>query len=79
MNFKWFSTGDIPGIGTFYNFFDSLWGLDFDNVKPKLKHKHKRKRKRKPKKGEKLKTFLLNLQYFSFKILSYSERIFKPL
>jgi len=50
-----FEPGDIPGVGTFYDFFARLWGLDSDNVKPKLKHKHKSKgkRKKKPKKGEK--------------------------
>lgn len=48
-----FEPGDIPGVGTFYDFFARLWGLDSDNVKPKLKHKHKSKRKKRPKKGEK--------------------------
>lgn len=48
-----FEPGDIPGVGTFYDFFNRLWGLDFDNVKSNLKHKRKKKRKKKPKKGEK--------------------------
>lgn len=48
-----FEPGDIPGVGTFYDFFTRLWGLDFDNVMPKLKRKRKSKRKKKPKKGEK--------------------------
>lgn len=48
-----FEPGDIPGVGTFYDFFDRLWGLDFNNVKPKHKRKCKSKKKKKPKKGEK--------------------------
>lgn len=50
-----FEPGDIPGVGTFYDFFDRLWGLDFDNVKPKdkRKYKSKKKKKKKFKKGEK--------------------------
>ncbi len=49
-----FEPGDIPGVGTFYDFFARLWGLDFDNVKPKSKRKRKVTKKKKPKKGEKL-------------------------
>ncbi len=49
-----FEPGDIPGVGTFYDFFARLWGLDFDNVKPKSKRKRKATKKKKPKKGEKL-------------------------
>ena len=49
-----FEPGDVPGVGTFYDFFNRLWGLDFDNVKPKNKRKRKSKKKKKPKKGEKL-------------------------
>ncbi|TJX40615.1 transposase, partial [Soehngenia saccharolytica] len=48
-----FEPGDIPGVGTFYDFFNRLWGLEFDNVKPNLKHTRKKKKKKKPKKGEK--------------------------
>ena len=48
-----FEPGDVPGVGTFYDFFNRLWGLDFDNVKSNSKHKRKKKRKKKPKKGEK--------------------------
>jgi len=50
-----FEPGDVPGVGTFYDFFARLWGLDSDNVRSKLKHKRKSKskRKKKPKKGEK--------------------------
>ncbi len=48
-----FQPGDIPGVGTFYDFFDRLWGNDFQNVKPNLKPKRKKKKKKKLKKGEK--------------------------
>ena len=48
-----FEPGDIPGVGTFYDFFNRLWGLESDNVKSNLKHKRRKKRKKKPKKGEK--------------------------
>ena len=43
-----FEPGDIPGVGTFYDFFQRLWGAGESNFKPK-----KQKRKRKPKKGKK--------------------------
>ena len=50
-----FEPGDIPGVGTFYDFFWRLWGSDIQNVKPKLKSKRKKKKKKKKKlkKGEK--------------------------
>ena len=48
-----FVPGDIPGVGTFYDFFDRLWGFNSDNIKPKAKRKRKRRKKKKPKKGEK--------------------------
>jgi len=44
-----FEPGDIPGVGTFYDFFKRLWAASDNNFKPK---KHTR-RKRKPKKGKK--------------------------
>jgi len=43
-----FEPGDVPGVGTFYDFFARLWTVSTDNIKP-----CKQKRKRKPKKGKK--------------------------
>jgi len=43
-----FEPGDVPGVGTFYDFFDRLWGLAKRNRKAK-----KQRRKSKPKKGKK--------------------------
>ena len=43
-----FEPGNIPGVGTFYDFFKRLWAASGNNLKPK-----KQKRKRKPKKGKK--------------------------
>lgn len=43
-----FEPGDVPGVGTFYDFFARLWAASIDNIKPR-----KQKRKRKPKKGKK--------------------------
>ena len=43
-----FEPGDIPGVGTFYDFFKRLWKASGNNLKSK-----KQKRKRKPKKGKK--------------------------
>jgi hypothetical protein len=49
-----FEPGDVPGIGTFYDFFQRVWASDSLNVMPKVKHKKKKKKKnKKPKKGEK--------------------------
>lgn len=50
-----FDPGDIPGVGTFYDFFTRLWNNDCPNEKSKLKQKIKRKKKKnkKLKKGEK--------------------------
>jgi hypothetical protein len=48
-----FEPGDIPGVGTFYDFFQRLWGSNDPNVKPKKKLKRKKKKKKKLKKGEK--------------------------
>lgn len=44
-----FEPGDIPGVGTFYDFFKRLWASSMNNLKP---HKQKR-RKHKVKKGKK--------------------------
>ena len=43
-----FEPGDIPGVGTFYDFFKRLWTITDSNLKFR-----KQKRKRKPKKGKK--------------------------
>jgi len=43
-----FEPGDIPGVGTFYDFFQRLWNASGNNFKSK-----KQRRKRKPKKGKK--------------------------
>ena len=48
-----FEPGDIPGVGTFYDFFERLWGHDKQNIKPQIKPKRKKKKKKKLKKGEK--------------------------
>ncbi|EGL82337.1 transposase IS4 family protein [Caldalkalibacillus thermarum TA2.A1] len=50
-----FEPRDIPGVGTFYDFFKRLWGAHVQNLKPKKQKKHKRK-PRKGKKGEKAPT-----------------------
>ncbi|MHB0968118.1 MAG: transposase [Bellilinea sp.] len=43
-----FEPGDIPGVGTFYDFFKRLWTASGNNLKSK-----KQRRKHKPKKGKK--------------------------
>ncbi|HVJ48458.1 MAG TPA: hypothetical protein VM640_04875 [Desulfitobacterium sp.] len=43
-----FEPGDIPGVGTFYDFFKRLWTTSGNNLNPKLQ-----RRKSKPKKGKK--------------------------
>jgi hypothetical protein len=48
-----FEPGDVPGIGTFYDFFQRIWGFDQQNIKSPLKMKRKKKKKDKLKKGEK--------------------------
>ncbi|MHB8074522.1 hypothetical protein [Desulfosporosinus fructosivorans] len=44
-----FEPGNLPGVGTFYDFFKRLWAASGNNLKPKKLMK----RKRKPKKGKK--------------------------
>ena len=52
-----FQPGDIPGVGTFYDFFPRLWDSDKKHVTPKYKNKKKKKDKtKKGKKGEKAPT-----------------------
>jgi len=48
-----FEPGDIPGVGTFYDFFDRLWNSENNNTKSNFKHKRKKQKRKKPKKGEK--------------------------
>ena len=43
-----FEPGDIPGVGTFYDFFQRLWSVSGNNLKSK-----KQTRGKKPKKGKK--------------------------
>ena len=50
-----FEPGDLPGVGTFYDFFKRLWAASENNFKPKKQFKRKRKVK-KGKKGEKAPT-----------------------
>ena len=50
-----FEPGDIPGVGTFYDFFARLWASSEKNLKPKSRKKRKHKVK-KGKKGEKAPT-----------------------
>lgn len=47
-----FQPSDVAGVGTFYDFFSRLWGLDKQNLKP-YKQKRKKKRRKKLKKGQK--------------------------
>lgn len=52
-----FEPNDTPGIGTHYDFFNRLWAIPEDNIKPRLKIKTKRtKAKKGKKKGEKAPT-----------------------
>ncbi|MCZ2840186.1 transposase [Modestobacter sp. VKM Ac-2985] len=49
-----FEPGNLPGVGTFYDFFPRLWGSENKNATRKKKSKKYRKRKpQKGKKGEK--------------------------
>jgi hypothetical protein len=50
-----FEPGDIPGVGTFYDFFKRLWAASNNNLKPK-KHRRIKKPKKGKKKGEKAPT-----------------------
>ncbi len=43
-----FDPGDVPGVGTFYDFLSRFWAADDNNLKPMVLP-----RKRKPKKGKK--------------------------
>lgn len=50
-----FEPRDIPGVGTFYDFFKRLWAASGNNLKPKTQ-KRRRKAKKGRKKGEKAPT-----------------------
>lgn len=50
-----FEPGNLPGVGTFYDFFKRLWAASGNNLKPKKMTRRKRKPKR-GKKGEKAPT-----------------------
>ncbi len=50
-----FKPEDIPGVGTFYDFFDRVWTSSQSNTYPNIKVKrHRYKSKKKLKKGQKL-------------------------
>lgn len=51
-----FEPHDIPGVGTFYDFFHRLWGSDRLNGKPHKSRRRRKKPKKGKKKGEKAKT-----------------------
>ena len=51
-----FEPGDIPGVGTFYDFLKRLWAASRNNLKPKKQMKRKRKPKKGKKKGDKAPT-----------------------
>ncbi|MEK3885998.1 hypothetical protein [Bacillus sp. FSL K6-3431] len=48
-----FKPRDVPGIGTFYDFFHRLWEREDANIKTLYQTKTPKKKKKKPKKGEK--------------------------
>jgi hypothetical protein len=47
---------DIPGVGTFYDFFERLWAAEDKHLKPKKQRRRKGKAKKGKKKGEKAPT-----------------------
>ncbi len=51
-----FPFDDIPGVGTFYDFFERLWPAVDKNLKPKKQRRRKGKTKKGKKKGEKAPT-----------------------
>jgi hypothetical protein len=51
-----FPLDDIPGVGTFYDFFNRLWLATDKNLKPKKQRRRKGKVKKGKKKGEKAPT-----------------------
>lgn len=51
-----FASNDLPGVGTFYDFFQRLWPAVDKNLRPKKQRKRKGKAKKGKKKGEKAPT-----------------------
>jgi hypothetical protein len=51
-----FALDDLPGVGTFYDFFERLWPAVDKHLKPKKQRKRKGKTKKGKKKGEKAPT-----------------------
>ena len=51
-----FPLDDIPGVGSFYDFFKRLWPAVDKNLKPKNQRRRKRKTKKGKKKGGKAPT-----------------------
>ena len=51
-----FTPDNIPGVGTFYDFFERLWPAVDKNLKPKQQRRRKGKAKKGKKKGEKAPT-----------------------
>lgn len=54
-----FPLDDIPGVGTFYDFFERLWPAVDKNLKPRYQRRRKKKVKKGKKKGEKAPTTTL--------------------
>jgi hypothetical protein len=48
-----FEPKDIPGVGTFYDFFTRLWGSEDSNGKPRIKPKRQKQKKEKAEEGRK--------------------------
>ncbi|WP_409342012.1 hypothetical protein [Paenibacillus sp. MBLB4367] len=51
-----FEPGDIPGVGTFYDFFRRLWAAERKHYTPKRKSAARKRKPKKGKKGEKAPT-----------------------
>lgn len=51
-----FPFDDLPGVGTFYDFFDRLWPAASKHIKPKKQRRRKGKAKKGKKKGQKAPT-----------------------
>ena len=65
-----FPADDIPGVGTFYDFFSRIWGSDSNNHSPKARFK-KQKVKKGKKKGDKTP---INTNSVCSKLLPFLER-----
>lgn len=51
-----FEPGDVPGVGTFYDFFNRLWAAESKHVTHRIKSKTSRKKPKRGKKGQKAPT-----------------------